>query len=199
MAVVISGHAAAFGDLGHQLVCDIAWRYLDDDAQKEVIKLLRETRYHTFAESCTWPDHIKSDHAYDFAKPHHYINVDRDATVVTETDRCTKDGCVVDAIRYYQSILSGEKPVNTHYLDDKSKALMFLGHFVGDVHQPLHVSYADDLGGNKVSLEYQGQYTNPHKVWDTLLVVDDQYPSWKEYGSALYEDIQDTDMSQWDI
>jgi hypothetical protein len=34
--------------------------------------------------------------------------------------------------------------------DDEAKleALKFLGHWVGDVHQPLHVSLEDDRGGN---------------------------------------------------
>ena len=32
-------------------------------------------------------------------------------------------------------------------------ALKFLGHWIGDLHQPLHVSYADDKGGNHVTLK----------------------------------------------
>jgi len=33
--------------------------------------------------------------------------------------------------------------------DDQAKlvSLKFLGHWVGDIHQPLHVSFADDRGG----------------------------------------------------
>jgi len=34
--------------------------------------------------------------------------------------------------------------------DDQAKlaSLKYLGHWVGDIHQPLHVSFADDRGGN---------------------------------------------------
>jgi hypothetical protein len=32
----------------------------------------------------------------------------------------------------------------------KLASLKFLGHWVGDIHQPLHVSFEDDRGGNSV-------------------------------------------------
>jgi hypothetical protein len=35
---------------------------------------------------------------------------------------------------------------------DKLASLKFLGHWVGDVHQPLHVSFADDRGGNEIEI-----------------------------------------------
>lgn len=34
------------------------------------------------------------------------------------------------------------------------QALMFLIHFIGDVHQPLHVSRASDRGGNDINVKY---------------------------------------------
>lgn len=44
-------------------------------------------------------------------------------------------------------------------VDDSSsspmrQALMFLIHFVGDIHQPLHASRASDKGGNNISVKY---------------------------------------------
>jgi hypothetical protein len=48
-------------------------------------------------------------------------------------------------------------------------ALMFLVHFVGDVHQPLH-NVADDFGGNlKImrKITYQGKPVNLHSIWDS--------------------------------
>ena len=50
--------------------------------------------------------------------------------------------------------------------DSDWQALAFLGHFVGDVHQPLHVSYSDDRGGNQTRIYYRGERTNLHALWD---------------------------------
>ncbi len=56
-------------------------------------------------------------------------------------------------------------------------------HFVGDIHQPLHVrlvrdklltrvqvSYADDEGGNKVFASFFGERKNLHEIWDEKLL-----------------------------
>ena len=43
---------------------------------------------------------------------------------------------------------------------------MFLVHFVGDMHQPLHCSDNKDRGGNEVRLDFFGRNQNLHSVWD---------------------------------
>jgi len=52
----------------------------------------------------------------------------------------------------------------------RSEALKFLSHFVGDVHQPLHVGFARDRGGNDIKGAWMGHETNLHKVWDFHVV-----------------------------
>ena len=54
---------------------------------------------------------------------------------------------------------------------DRLLALKFLGHWVGDIHPPLHVSFEDDRGGNniRVSGRCSGKL---HSTWDTCLVED---------------------------
>ena len=52
---------------------------------------------------------------------------------------------------------------------DRLLALKFLGHWVGDIHQPLHVSFEDDRGGNNISVS--GRCSGKlHSTWDTCLV-----------------------------
>ena len=55
---------------------------------------------------------------------------------------------------------------------DRVRALAFLIHFVGDLHQPLHAGEKGDKGGNDVHVSY-GIYAPPklnlHSVWDGLL------------------------------
>jgi len=49
-------------------------------------------------------------------------------------------------------------------------ALEFLVHFIGDIHQPLHVGWENDLGGNECDVTWFGKKTNLHSVWDTSIL-----------------------------
>lgn len=51
------------------------------------------------------------------------------------------------------------------------EALEFLGHWVGDIHPPLHVSFEDDRGGNRVAAQGTS-CENLHAVWDRCLVQE---------------------------
>ena len=71
------------------------------------------------------------------------------------------------------AILSGQasNPFQCDYtLGVEPCALEFLTHFVGDIHQPLHVSYADDRGGNSVEVHFFNEKTNLHECWDTKII-----------------------------
>ena len=56
----------------------------------------------------------------------------------------------------------------------RQKALKYLIHFVGDLHQPLHAGDNGDHGGNDVQVEFLGQTINPysHKPWNLHAVWD---------------------------
>jgi hypothetical protein len=80
--------------------------------------------------------------------------------------------------------------------DEKRQiALRFLIHFIGDLHQPLHVGREEDQGGNKIAVTWFDRTTNLHSVWDNAL-VDDQKYSYTEYSSIL--DIAgDEEVAAW--
>ena len=48
---------------------------------------------------------------------------------------------------------------------------MFLIHFLGDIHQPLH-DEALDVGGNDIDVKYGSTSTNLHHIWDTNMPED---------------------------
>jgi hypothetical protein len=48
---------------------------------------------------------------------------------------------------------------------------MFLAHFLGDVHQPLHCGSVQDYGGNTIAVSwYNRTMTNLHRVWDLDII-----------------------------
>src|SRR5690606_36239731 len=80
--------------------------------------------------------------------------------------------------------------------EQKAEALKSLIHFVGDVHQPLHVSFARDRGGNDVKVTFLGRETNLHRVWDTGLIGTRGLP-WPVYMEALSGRITVDQRAAW--
>ncbi|KAJ2912954.1 hypothetical protein MD484_g7457, partial [Candolleomyces efflorescens] len=52
----------------------------------------------------------------------------------------------------------------------EEEAFRFLVHFVGDLHQPLHLT-GRDRGGNLAKVCFDNRETNLHSVWDTPLLT----------------------------
>lgn len=52
---------------------------------------------------------------------------------------------------------------------DRLIALKFLGHWIGDIHQPLHVSFEDDRCGNEIPVVGECS-SNLHSAWDSCIL-----------------------------
>lgn len=78
----------------------------------------------------------------------------------------SKDGDLVSGINYCIKIIKDEHSS----LDDKSFYLKLLIHFIGDLHQPMHVGLVEDKGGNDFKLQWFNRDTNLHSVWDRELI-----------------------------
>src|SRR5262245_5078041 len=96
ITLLLPQSALAWGDLGHTIVCEIAFQELQQSsptAAAEVARLIAgDGHFNTFAESCTGPDH---PHVRDVE---HYINVPRDAETISSTDCPMADECLFTAI-----------------------------------------------------------------------------------------------------
>ena len=111
--------------------------------------------------------------------PWHYVNIEIAETQYEPDRHCPDRQCVVGQIDRFRETLADPSinPAKRH------KALKYLIHFVGDLHQPLHAGQNHDRGGNDVKVEFLGQSVNPstkkpwnlHQVWDHGLL--DQYAS----------------------
>ena len=149
--------ALAWGQGGHYTVCEIGYLNLTPVAKAEVDRLVAlDGRFASFTETCTFPDNPVS------RASEHYANYLR-------TDRRIRPGCpggrpcVIGALENDLAILrSGADP-------EKSTAILYIGHWFGDLHQPLHISFADDRGGN--SIRESGPCSGSlHSVWDTCVI-----------------------------
>lgn len=160
LVFAFSSNARAWGDLGHTVVCEIAFRLAVPDTRRAIRKLIQaDPQFDTFGEACTFPDHPRK------RPTEHFINLPRNSKGLTSDECPQADECLLTAIRNDASILSSksERP------QDKLIALKFLGHWVGDIHQPLHVSFEDDRGGNNITASGACS-NNLHSAWDSCLV-----------------------------
>lgn len=152
--------ARAWGDSGHMTVCQIAYLNLTPVARSEVDRLIAvDSRFHTFASACTAPDHPHT------RGPEHFVNYPRTRLTVTGPSCGLAATCVIGAIHADLVVLTSAKP-----LEAREKALRYVGHWLGDVHQPLHVSYADDRGGNLITALGPCSADNLHSAWDTCVI-----------------------------
>jgi len=118
----------------------------------------------SFAESCLWPDDVKySNHKGTYEQ--HFINVPDEALTVDLVRDCAALNCIATGIQRALTYLS--RPAgSSREKARRAAALRFLGHFIGDLHQPLHIGNASDWGGNKITVLWQGKETNLHALWD---------------------------------
>lgn len=178
----------AWGWEGHRIIAEIAAARLDPKAGEAIRSLLGDQ---SLADVANWADEIKSDRTYDWAKPLHYVNIPEGGSFKMDRD-CAKTGCVVSAVLDYQAVLLDEKATPAR----RAEALKFLIHFVGDIHQPMHVGRAKDRGGNDIKVEFFYDRTNLHVVWDELLIRHTRKP-WREYVEELRKRITPEKAAQW--
>ena len=162
LLLVLSADSQAFGRNGHIMICDMSYQLVQPATRQKLDQLLTATPYQSFGPACVWPDEVRSEDKFAWTKPHHYINLQRGETVVTR-EHCPKVGCVVSAIEDMQQRLQQDQ--------QDWQALLFLSHYISDLHQPLHVSFADDLGGNRTAVYFYGEPSNLHGVWDSNMLA----------------------------
>lgn len=173
---VLPAPALAWGELGHRTVATIAMAEVKPETRRAIKKLLRHGAevatptcpLRTLEDAAVWPDCVRGlGTRYGYSFPWHFqdISVCGDFDV---TEACPDGNCVTAQIPKQAKILAAKsRPVV-----ERITALAFLAHFVGDVHQPLHVGEKGDRGGNEVPVDFgamAGGKLNLHHVWDTEL------------------------------
>ncbi|KAA5532230.1 S1/P1 nuclease [Taibaiella lutea] len=163
--ILLSIIIGSWGTLGHQTVAKIAENHLSPKARQEVAVLLGKQ---TLANVSNWADEIRPLPEYKYAAPLHYINVPSGL----DYNEFSKAVTSQQTDNIYTAILQCKKKLldKTTTREQKAEALKFLVHFVGDAHQPMHVSRAEDKGGNTIQVQFDGKGTNLHALWDSKLI-----------------------------
>lgn len=213
----------AWGADGHHITCLLAEPLLTPAALAGVRSLLPDYANGSLASLCTWPDDIRWMWKWQWTSPLHYIdtpdfycnyNYARDC----HNENGQVDICVAGGINNYSSQLLAYQAPNATVgaprtlllLQQDSKqynlteALLFLAHFMGDIHQPLHVAFTGDAGGNTIILHWYTRKYNLHHIWDSEFINrarDYLYgANLSALTSSLYRNITTTwlaDSAEW--
>lgn len=187
IAWLFSQQAWAFGNTGHQMVCELAYQQVTASTRAAIDKTVALSPYSDFVSACSWADDIKAQKQYRHTSVHHYVNMPWGETAVTMA-MCPADGCILSAIAQMQQRLKNNA--------QDWQALLFLAHYIGDLHQPLHVSYKEDLGGNRAPLYLYELPTNLHLVWDFALLKHAGYEQ-TEKQRQLYKQLEPKQRQLW--
>lgn len=170
----------SWGVIGHKIVGEIADRHLTAQTKKKIRTIFGKA---TLADMAVWADEIKSEPGkWKHTFPWHYVSIDDRYTVHNYPKSDAGDVIVaMTAIRKNLADI-GKLPK-----DEQMQNLAFYVHFMGDIHQPLHVGRTMDRGANRILTNFFGEYLNLHVVWDTTL-IESKKLSFSEYADYLDRD-----------
>jgi len=178
LLVLLPLHAYAWGSKGHAVTAEIAERGLSPNVAAQVRALNFSA---PLREIASLPDDWRADETKGLRPgdtgPLHYSNIPNDQATFDRARDCKDDQCVVAAIEKYTAVLKDRAQPR----DKRREALIYIVHFMGDLHQPMHAAGGQvkdeqsgqmvmDRGGNLVKIRLLGVETNLHSAWDGLLV-----------------------------
>lgn len=162
--LLISQLGFSYGPIAHRAISLIAYAELTPKARKQVDLLLGKKGV---VYTSTWADEVRSDSDnYSYSFPWHYQNLEKNLTNSQIEFLWNEPRSEGDHLFYAIQELVSRLKANKR----DAEALKFLIHFIGDLHQPMHLGRKEDLGGNRVPYIWFGNTTNIHAVWDTNLV-----------------------------
>jgi hypothetical protein len=211
--------AWSWGPSGHRIVAMIAEQRLSPEVRARVSRLLFEGQY-TLPEISSCADALRAAERSKPLKPEdefclklvagvekdsspwHYIDIKIPTSEKSLDSFCPAGNCITAKIAAFRETLRSSS-------DDIARraALLYLTHFMGDIHQPLHCAErACDHGGN---LEHVNFYLKKeeranvtlHRVWDgdllDKLLSDANLTEERFYATFLLNGINEKDAGRW--
>ncbi len=188
--VFVSLLLISWGYTGHRTIGQIAQNHLNLKAKQAVKNLLGDT---SLAEACTWADDARKEPEFASTANWHFINLPLGLSFTdfkNYLDTLSQEN-VYSAFNNAKKELTN--PESTRL--QKVHALKFMLHFIGDIHQPMHVGRAEDKGGNTIQLNYNEKGTNLHSLWDTKM-LENQGLTYDQLATK-YDTVPATDIKQW--
>ncbi len=207
-ALLPAGPALAYGQFGHHTIGRIAMANVSPATAAKVRALLARHRAlatpkcaaRSIEEASVWPDCVRGRYAlrFGYSSPWHYQTLDICGAFDLKA-ACANGNCVSAQVDRDVKLLQAKDTP----LAERVQALVFLVHFVGDMHMPLHSGSHNDSGGNALRAAY-GDYAperlNLHSIWDGQLAeraITDGPEMVRRYTAAEAAPIQAGTTADW--
>ncbi|KAK5842087.1 Nuclease S1 [Gossypium arboreum] len=188
-----------WGTDGHSIICKIAQTRLTEEAADAVKQLLPKWAEDDLGSVCSWADEVKF--RYRWSSPLHFINTPETCSYQYKRDCKDEDGeagrCVAGAINNYTSQLLTYNSAADKAEYNLTESLLFLVHFMGDIHQPLHVGFASDKGGNTIVVHWYKTKQVLHHVWDTNIIETAEERFYNSNVDDMVDAIQQNITNEW--
>lgn len=190
MAIFGALSLISWGVTGHRTIAKIAENHLTAKANVAVKAILGDEEIPLVS---TYGDEIRGNEKYRSTGNWHYVNAPQDLDYAQFVRYLKTD----TNANVYNALLKmvGELKNPKASKDEKVFALKMVIHLVGDLHQPMHVSRAEDQGGNKIKLKYNYKETNLHSIWDSGLIEYNGF-TFTEMATAL-DNMSDAEIKAW--
>lgn len=155
----------AWGSSGHMVVADVAYTLLDTTTKAKVDALLHGAK---LSDLANWPDKYVNTVEGKWSAHLHFVNLPSNVSTFVCSPACD-DGCVVTALTNFTRLLQSQEGSSCANYNNHAAIpcpLSFVTHFMGDIHQPLHVAYGVDRGGVFDHVYYNHTHMTLHKLWD---------------------------------
>ncbi|TYG48543.1 hypothetical protein ES288_D10G023800v1 [Gossypium darwinii] len=181
LALVLVPRTHGWSKEGHVLTCRIAQGLLEPEAASAVENLLPDYANGDLSSLCVWPDQIRHWYRYRWTSPLHFIDTPDDACSYEYSRDCHDTHGVKDLEHYREG--TSDRRYNM------TEALLFLSHFMGDIHQPMHVGFTTDEGGNTIAVRWFRHKSNLHHVWDREIILTALADNYEKNLDSLQEDL----------
>ena len=193
VTLLISSHKVlAWGREGHHIISQLAFQMLKPATQEKYLKILNGI---SVDSAGIWMDAVRGKTPYTSLDVTHYINAEKgEAIDFTATNNV-----------YWElnQVLTALKEKDNKAQFTQQEQVLILTHLVEDLHQPLHVGYGVDRGGNSVFVQYNNKKYNLHALWDygiieqTQITKDEVWNSIESMWGCKKKKIQRIDLKVW--
>ncbi|KAI8049918.1 phospholipase C/P1 nuclease domain-containing protein [Syncephalis plumigaleata] len=193
----------AWGDKAHVVIGRLIQQLLPDNTKLYMNKLLAlaDGTVDDYGNAAAWADNIPpSQFPPGYTKGFHYVSVDslpNKCKLYDEQQHCLGDKCIVTGLKKYTSGFT----CDLGNIANK-QAIRFIMHFLGDLHQPLHVS-ANNRGGTEIKHQWKGKSLPLHYIWDTAMPNEVIEEDVNMYVKQLAKQIKEGEyrfyVNQWNM
>ena len=182
-----------WGIAGHHMIAEIAYLLLSEPAKQKLNRYLSGT---SIQDASTWMDEQKRNPAYQYLSDRHFINIEKGQLFSDPVGKNNIYSQLTEVMAELENIsaLSAEKA---------KYDLEILIHLMGDLHQPLHVAFGEDKGGNTVNTIVGNKKMNLHVAYDMGIIelknnsTGNIIPQFAKLSADQKLEIEKGNLSDW--